>query len=379
MYLQIKSLLIAAITVTLVACDSGSSHRRDNPPPEPQFDFTAVDQRLQQFIDEDPLFEGISYTLVEKGLGTIHEAAFGDHTVDIVTMLASTSKVPSVMLLMALDSDDSLDFDIDRAVENYLPWEGVYGDRTVGQMLSHTSGIPGLSGLADYGPHNCQFMPQVQLQDCARIIYNYELPGTEPPETVFDYGGSQWQLAGAVAEVVSGSTWAQAFDEYIAGPCNLEVFQYGNMWSDLSAWNGSPDSLVGRDNAHVEGGAISSLQDYAKILLMHLNDGMCGDNRVMSAEAVAAMREDRGGPLGTPYGMGWWIISNDDGSAPTVFYDPGLFGAISWIDIEREIGGFLTVDEYGLGGSATSVGLVLSELMDLVAGEVDRARDAVGQ
>lgn len=378
---RITRVLLVAFTFTLAACGSDSSSRdREKEPPPPEFDFSAADQVLQDLIDEDLVREGISYILVERDLGVIHERAFGDHAPNIITMLASTSKVPSAMLLMALDSDESLDFDIDTPVENYLPWDGVYGDRTVGQMLSNTSGIPGLSGLVDYGPHLCQFMPDVQLRDCARILYAYELPGSRPPETRFDYGGSQWQLAGAVAEVVSGSTWAQAFDAYIATPCELETFRYGNMWTDLEGWNGSLDSLRGLDNPHIEGGAVSSLQDYARILLMHLNDGMCGEKRIMSPEAAVAMREDRAAALGQNYGLGWWIDVPDDGSEPTLFYDPGFFGAIAWIDTARGIGGFVTVDEYLLPGSGDSpVSVVRKELIDLVAAEVDRAREEAGQ
>tara|TARA_R100000005_G_scaffold89631_1_gene60336 strand:- start:43606 stop:44232 length:627 start_codon:yes stop_codon:yes gene_type:complete len=178
------------------------------------------------------------------------------------------------MLLMALNDDPESNFSVNEPVARYLPWEGVYGDRTVTQLLSNTSGIPGLGSVA---------------------------PGTR-----FDYGGSQWQLAGAVAAQVSNSTWRQAFDAYVAEPCDLEVFQFGNMWSNLETWTGSPDSLQGLDNPNIEGGAISSLQDYAKILLMHLNGGLCGDNSVMSEDSVAFMQVDRGGEFGVPNGMGWW-------------------------------------------------------------------------
>jgi CubicO group peptidase (beta-lactamase class C family) len=95
--------------------------------------------------------------LVDAQQGSVHEAAFGDHTLDTVVILASTSKMPSVSLLMALHDDDALDFDIEATIDNYLPWEGVYGDRTTAQLVSNTSGIPGLFKLRVYGPHMCQF------------------------------------------------------------------------------------------------------------------------------------------------------------------------------------------------------------------------------
>ena len=72
-------------------------------------------------------------------------------------MLASTSKMPAVSLLMALHDDESLDYDVETTIDTYLPWDGVYGDRTTVDLVSNTSGIPGLAALGDYGPHVCQF------------------------------------------------------------------------------------------------------------------------------------------------------------------------------------------------------------------------------
>ncbi|GAB3276475.1 serine hydrolase domain-containing protein [Parahaliea aestuarii] len=371
--------LAALLGSTLSACSDSSDPAPAVPlPPEPSppaYSFSAVDDRFQRFLDESEVFDGISYTIVDREQGIVHESALGDHTLDIVVMLASTSKMPTAALLMALHEDDTLDYDVAASIDNYLPWEGVYGAATSIQLLSNTSGIPGLEALSSYGAHLCQYAPAGTLENCARTIYSTPLANSQPPGTSYSYGGSQWQLAGAVAEQVSNSSWRQAFDSYIAEPCDLEVFQYGNMWSDLSAWSGSPDSLRGLDNPNIEGGAISNMQDYAKLLLMTLRGGVCGENRVLSEDALAFMREDRAGEFGTPYGMGWWIAAPDtDGEAATVFYDPGAFGAVAWIDTAREIGGYVAIDDYSRTDSGAPVQLVLEEIIAMVAEEVDRAR-----
>ena len=72
------------------------------PPPDPEPDFAEVDAAFQSFIDESAVFDGISYVVVDAG-GTLHTGTLGDHTEDTVVMLASTSKVPAVMTLMALE------------------------------------------------------------------------------------------------------------------------------------------------------------------------------------------------------------------------------------------------------------------------------------
>jgi CubicO group peptidase (beta-lactamase class C family) len=380
MRLTLSLLLAVALSLSVTACSDGSDQRAA--PPLPRYDFSAVDARLQRFLDESERYDGISITLVDAVQGTVHEAAFGDHTTGIVVLLASASKMPTATLLMALADDPQLDFDVTAPIARYLPWEGVYGDRTTVQLVSNTSGIPGLSALADLEgdlgsllAHSCQFFPRGTLEQCGRIIYGVELPGTVPPDTKFDYGGSQWQLAGAVAEQVSNSSWRQAFDRYIAGPCGLEVFQYGNSIGVPETWTGHPDSLVGLDNPSIEGGAISSLQDYATILLLHLRGGRCGDQRVIAEESVAFMQIDRGGRHGTPYGMGWWITPAAGGGEPTLFWDPGAFGSVAWIDTARRIGGFVAIDDYSNYDGSEPTSLVLADIVPLVAAAVDAARE----
>jgi hypothetical protein len=45
---------------------------------------------------------------------------------------------------------------------------------------------------------------------------------------------------------------------------------------------------------------------------MHLQDGSCGDQQILSAKSVEFMRINRAGDLGVDYAMGWWITPGDD-------------------------------------------------------------------
>jgi CubicO group peptidase (beta-lactamase class C family) len=362
----------------------------EGPPPMAQYDFAAVDARMQQLVDETPEYNGISYILVDKEQGVVHRAAFGNHTLEDVFLIASTSKLTTASLLMAIDDDASVDFDITKTIDNYLPWEGVYGSVTTEQMLSNTSGIPGIAKWTPSfpsHPHACQTDPTTTLEACTESIYTNILDPTVPPGTIWDFGASSWQLAGGVAEVVTNSTWNQAFDKYIAQPCNLEVFQYGNMgtdWTipgmDVNKWTGSADSLIGQSNPVIQGGAISNLDDYAKILLMHLRGGKCGDTQVITPESLASMREDRSGglPNGWGYGLGMYL------APPTGFpWHQGYFGSIFWIGDSRGIGGFIAVDDYSrtLLDDPFLIPSVLasSEIILLHVAAVDEARAAVEQ
>ncbi len=306
----------------------------------------------------------------------MHEAAFGDHELDIVVLLASVSKVPVTLLLMALHEDPSLDFDINEPIASYLPWMGVYGDASTAQLLSNTSGIPGLEGLASYGAHICQYLPAPDLLTCAETIYSTELPNSVDPGTRFSYGGSQWQLAGAVAEVVGGASWAQLFNQYIAEPCQLEVFRFGNPWSNILSWNGSPDSLIGQSNPNIEAGGMSNMRDYAKLLQMILDGGRCGSHQVLTEASLQAMRTNMAGSMGADYGMGWWIAPAPDGQEPSLFFDTGAFGSVAWLDTQREYAGFLAVEGYTTTQVSAPISMTKTEIVPMIELAVDRYRAA---
>ena len=339
-------------------------------------DFSEADAAFVGFLEGSPIFNGISYVVVD-GAQVLHTAVFGDHSEDLVVMLASTSKVPAVMTLLALEEDPNVAFRMDQPIGEVLPFDGVYGDRTPSQLVSNTSGIPGLRALEDYGDHLCQFnnLPFTTFEACGETLFRVELDDGNEAGSVFDYGGSQWQLAGVTASIAANSEWNQLVDQYLVQPCGLEVFTFGNMWLDLTAWDGTPGSLRGQHNPSVEGGAITNLADYAKLLQIHLNGGYCGDTRVLSEASLASMRIDRGGVVPndpTPYGLGWWISSDN----PGVYHDPGAFGAISFIDVERGIGGYVAIDDYSAVDAGAPIGLVRGTIIPLLQAAYDAASGA---
>jgi len=334
--------LFIVITLFLPGCDvvpgfeSSSSSGRD---------FSQVDSTIAGFVDEIEAVEGASIVIVTKASGVVHKKAFGNHTLDTIVLLASTSKVPSAGILMSL-ADDGL-IDIDTPIDTYTDWGNSKPGITLAHLLSNTSGLPGLSSHGfPYMPHVCQYLPQAILSECTESIYRQEIgDDLNPPGTLFQYGGSQWHLAGGLAEAVSGQSWAELVQERLADPCDLSVFRYGNQLMSPGTWTGNPDDLMGLSNPNMEAGAISNLDDYAKILMMHLNGGVCGEERVLSQEAIDEMRTDRGTAVGGPaYGFGWWITLPEDDTDPSLFYDPGAYGAVAWIDLECGYGAYFALE-----------------------------------
>ena len=361
----------------LIACSDSSD---DAAPAKALADFTMADAWLERFVVTEALFPGGSMIIVDKTAGVIHKSAFGNQSEDSVVLLASTSKVPTVTLLMALHEDDAnVNFDISAPIANYLPWLGVWDPAiTTENLVSNRSGIPGLLNIFtrpdDYSPHLCQFLPAGTLLACAETLFTTPLPNlpSVKPNTVFDYGGSQWQLAGGVAELVGGATWQQLWDQYIAEPCGLQIARFGNNLSLAGSWDGSPAGLVGLENPNMEGGMMSDLDDYAKLLSLHLNDGACGGNQVLSPESVAFMRKDRSPEVG--YGMGWWIKAPAQGDNIYLYDDPGYYGSIAWLDIERGYGGVVFFEEYSGAAGGVGSGGVASQLISIIEEALDAAR-----
>ncbi len=380
---QPTKLLAMLLTLPLLwACSDDDGGGLEPPPSErPAPNFSLADEWLQTFVDDNPAFNGASMMLLDKENGTIHTVYIGDHSEDTVVLLASTSKAPAATLLMALAEDDeNVDFEIDAVIDQYLPWDGIWTGRTTEQLLSNTSGLPALDNAfaGTYGDHLCQFLPFGQLQDCAQTIYQTPVegdPGT-PPGTAFDYGGSQWHLAAAVAEIVGGASIRQLWDQYIAAPCGMAIMQFGNNLGFSTDWTGNPDELAGLENPNIEGGAMSNLADYGAFLQMILNDGACGDTQILSAEALEFMLIDRATPLGGTgndwgYGMGWWVVDTPEGEDPYLYVDPGFYSAMSWWDTNRDYAGLVLLEDY-TGESSVSADLVY-QLIPLI----EEALDAV--
>ncbi len=130
----------------LAACSDSNNTNVQQPEPPILPDFTEADAWMEEFVATEEAFPGGSYIVVDKNLGVVHKAAFGNQLEDSLVLLASTSKVPTVTLLMALhEDDDNVDFDMTAPIANYLPWQGVWDEAiTTEHLVSNRSGIPGL-------------------------------------------------------------------------------------------------------------------------------------------------------------------------------------------------------------------------------------------
>jgi len=363
---------------------AGASGAAGAPAASAALDFAAFDAALDRAIDEynaSPVgrlspIQGASAAVVTKQAGLVHQQGYKAFASDRLYLVASAGKPLSAGVLMRLADQGALD--INKPVSTYLSDWGAHKQTvTVAQMLSNSSGLPSLTeivtgvlsgDLQRFGPHVCQYLEAGTLSDCGESIYTDDTPANNrPPDEVFRYGGSQWELAGAIAEHVSGKSWAELVNETYVEPCGVASIGYTNPYglrADVltypSYFHGNVEELPQTQNPSIEGGAYGTAPDYAQLLLMHLRDGKCGEREVLSPEAVATMQTDRvasyGGDVGetsdtgdasleesTGYGLGFWT---GDGLVSS----PGLYGTVPLLDLQREYGLVIMLEATGDAG-----------------------------
>ena len=324
-------------------------------------DFGEIDELVAELADERDL-DGAGLVVVDREDGIVHEVYVGDVDADRVSLIASSSKMISAGVLANL-ADRGL-LDLDAPVADVAPWGSGNPDVTPAQLVSGSSGLVGLLDDPLFAPYLCQFIASGTLQACASQVFTTEADDDRvvAPDTEFRYGGAAWTVAGAVAEVASGRTWAELIDEIYVGPCEVPSLGYGNHFAQLgptftypAAFDGDPSILPPTDTPNIEGGAWITPPDYARLLLLHLREGRCGDEQVLSPEAVERMHADRvnavygGGEL-PGYGFGWWV---DDERIT----DPGAYGSVPWLDLEDGYGAYLVIEADSTTGASFAAAL----------------------
>ncbi len=347
-----KYLPTLMLALGLTACSqSGDGTSPSNPAtpksPSTAVSWAAVDQTLDSYLESSggPL-TGYGFAVFDRR-GVLHSRYAGDYTSDTAIRIASATKVPSAAAILTLVDDGLLD--LDEPVRTYIQqagnpiiWPIDKRNITMRMLLAHTSGLPG-SGRDE--PNCLDQVLSVTLQQCVALIA--AVPVLSPPGSAFNYGGADYQVAGYIATLITGTNWQTFFNEAIAAPLGLKHFTYG-----------SPAVVT---NPRIAGGANTDVGDYVRIMQMLQNDGKVGKKRVLSSAMVAELKKNQteGLPiLFAPfslsarsnfdgYTLGFWISDPGQypGSPGPEFSDPGLFGTTPWIDDGLGYGAVILIDD----------------------------------
>ncbi len=130
----------------------------------------------------------------------------GSYNDETTIAIASATKWLTGATIMTLVDEGKLKLD-DKAGK-YIPElnEGLKANITVAHLLSHTSGLPTNSPCLT---SNFLVDDTDTLENCAKEIANSRV--TAVPGKTFAYGGASMQVAGRIAEIVSGKKWDDLF------------------------------------------------------------------------------------------------------------------------------------------------------------------------
>jgi serine-type D-Ala-D-Ala carboxypeptidase/endopeptidase len=255
--------------------------------------------------------------------------AYGGYRVEDALPLAAGTQLLSVVVLLHLV--DAKRLSLDAPISAVLPdWPEDKKAITLRMLLAHTSGLPPSA--------DCLEDRNTTLDACARQIS--VLPLRKEPGTAVLYGGTGLQVAGRMAEVVSGSSWAEVFRATLTAPLGLRATGFGRT-----------------ANPRVAGGAQSTAGEYGRVLDLLLQGGELAGVRVLAQSTVEAMFQDQSGgaPLvQSPYallpgreasrpGLGLWLDRTDGHGHGVEALCQGTFGFTAWMDRERQLGGVLLV------------------------------------
>lgn len=249
--------------------------------------------------------------------------------------VASVSKWMTAALVMTVVDEGKLR--LDDPISNVLPeFTGSASRITLRELLAQISGLVSLKSLVDVKQD-----PRITLAESAAEIARRPLE--DSPGHVFKYGGPGFQVAGALVEAVTGRRWADLFAERISRPLGMTH----TYWEHLPSRGVSPADTR---NPLLQGGAVTTADDYMRFLEMLARRGMIAGNRVLSTGAVEAMEtvQTLGKPMaylppgarpGMQYALGNWCERWTDGGECTLVSSPGAFGTYPWIDRQSGVYG----------------------------------------
>ncbi len=334
---------------------------------------------------------GISLLLARHGKVLFREAygwadieAARPRTADDLVWIGSASEPISATCVVRLAEQGRID--TEAPIQRYLPeFRGatLRGGTspsslpTTSQLLAHTSGLMATAAWSVFweprGALDPSSAPPPQavhdqrvlmralghsLAEAVRRTARYHLAAE--PGSRFAHSGAAFSVAGRVAEVAAGAPFDELLRNLVLDPLGMGRTTFRPGRDELASmpvtYAKGPSGLVpvapaapSRDPARlvlVSVGLASTLDDCARFLQSHLEDGRFGDTRVLSEASARLMRTSHtagveGVPEGKGYGLGWFIDRmSATGEALTVSHC-GALGSALWIEFDRSVVGVL--------------------------------------
>ena len=284
---------------------------------ESRWPVEAAELRLQQAVAEG-FVPGAGILLVNPQ-STQLERFFGRYHADTRLPVSGASQWMAAATVLALVDAKALALD-DPLIRFFPEIDDEKAAVSVRQLLAHTAGLT--------SSHPCLGDRSTSLAACAGAIL--QTPLLADPGAEIRYSEASYQVAGRIAEIVTGQAWKALFEERLKSPLNLRKTTYGKT-----------------GNPRIASGASTTLGDFGRFLRSLLEASGEGSSKDQPSEGTSLelMFVPQHGAAKMAYSpfpkdwrpaLGPWI-AEDDGSA----WIQGLFGTVAWISGDRSEAGLL--------------------------------------
>ena len=317
------------LALLLSACGGGSDGNAA--PPVSGDMWLPVTRAIEAAATQFP--SGLAVEIATPG-GVVYSHAIGNFSNASVVPLASAAKWVSATTILRLVDQGVITLDTKASSllrdRDGMLWTGAMADISLRHLLSFTSGISGDVPSAE------NF--SITLKEAVHRIYENQRAVALPPQSSFDYGNTHLRIAARMAEVATGKTWRQIFDEQLRLP-------FG--WSAESIYS------RGFPNPNPAGELWASGLEYMRFMMMQLRGGVDGSTRLISTAMLAEQRKEQFAPstqiraspytvLGKSfhYGLGNWRECAQPAApalcdAALLVSSTGSFGWAPWIEPEH--------------------------------------------
>ncbi|CAD8174382.1 unnamed protein product [Paramecium pentaurelia] len=298
------------------------------------------DDLISQLTEKLDIMDNKMSILIQGADGSIylkeHLSSEGTQPYDDNTTIhiASGCKWIAMATIMKLVELQLLSLDT-KVTDIYPEFQNTNPTMTLKNLMTHTSGYQ----LAD----EWVFDLNISLQES---VLGIAKGGQYPASKVYFPGGTKvgysdigMQIAGGMAEKVSGKTFHELFDEYIAIPMGMKNAKF-------TAFDGETGN-----NIAIADGLLIRMIDYGNFLRMLLNEGYFDGKNILLASTVQTMLQDHTGDLPVSdevmeevvgevedsysFAIGAWVYDRDSDDKPSIYSSPGIHGFENWIDVEN--------------------------------------------
>ncbi|MBB6454963.1 CubicO group peptidase (beta-lactamase class C family) [Salirhabdus euzebyi] len=283
-----------------------------------------IETYLKQQMEEQAI-AGLSYAIVDEK-GVIHSGAFGNADIEkkltpqTPMRLASLSKSFTALAIMQLVEKGQID--LDAPVTTYIPWfsfksTDLSKQISIRNLLNQTSGIPA-EGEIILGTK----LIDLSLEETVKLFKQIELK--QHAGVKFEYTNLNYITLGLIVEYVTGEPLASYLQKNILHPLKMNESyvsvknaEQNGLSKGYTSWFGFllPTSTVMSDlpNFLASGYMVSSAEDMARYVKMHMNEGEVEGKQLLGKEGIKSLHT----PIAEAkmylndeffghYAMGWW-------------------------------------------------------------------------